>query len=1309
MEPGRLPQNFWNSGKISERGGNFILEHTLQEKCSCAIISVVKIQEIRDVMDTDKRAVVKKVLDYWYTMEFLGQDRLPTWQLEDRKRAEKARKELEEKQAAEDSGEQWERPKYPVKAIRLLHKMEPGQEIYWQVKEKAKYYGMKRWSKITLYIGEVEREVCIRKITELLSSSETFPEKNRDKIAWCSIQLGPDGRYIEGSFSLSPILWAISRIKGENMESVPQALQREDYLKEVASLNSVFAWVGEEGKVPEATEDDSPLDEQKEYYKESEYALAVDMLYQGLKEIEKSYVSENLQVLERSELFNQEKGAERNIYLSYQLYADEQEKEHLGEDEYQGLDRGYFLSDLEMLRARADLLKTGTPMEQTLFAYIYSGYEEYHQTKPVKRTDLLVPDSVQDLKRFFQEWMDLEKAPLGKWPSKFRPAFMQQLAINLAISGKENIFSVNGPPGTGKTTLLKEIIVSHVVERARLLAAYETPDDAFQKNFFKDGNKPNQAYSKRAPAYYTFRNDEINSHSILIASSNNKAVENITKELPLRDGILNGLQADGNGPVEEGLKQIRQLFMAGNEEKEEDTEAEGQSGDVSGKTDEKKTVRNIYFTSYAIKLMGKGGDAWGLAAAALGKRSNLRWFYQNVMRPLNNEHFGEEAQLKEYRKIRGEFQLQLGKVLRMREDLRKYASLENVIRMRERDLQHYRSDRQRVSGELASLQEEFGAAMEQLQEKLKRLSNKLWEKQKQQEEAAAKWQEANQEWERFAGKAAELQEKITSIEKGMPWYAKWFSTKMVQESRKSQETLREQQEPVAAELNLWKGRTLEYQNAAEKLKAEKQQLTADYEESLAEEVQSREAYQKKLKSKQEELKSFEDCESKALEALLQVSRVYDEKKKAADTGAADVFAWLDDEFMEMFLSGEEPGSTTAQLANPWFTQEYDREREKLFYDALRLHEAFIRASRAVGCNLYNLGLLWQFQNGDDNSRVEFSQRDKANATKPLLQTLFLLVPAISTTFASVGTFLGQTGAGTVGTLIVDEAGQAAPQMAAGALYRAKKAIIVGDPKQLMPVVTDDLKVLREAYPKEPFLPYTRKDTSVQITADFLNPYGTWFNRNTESPEWVGCPLVVHRRCISPMFDISNELSYNGIMKKKTAEPDHTKSFCYNESVWFDVKGDEIGGKNHYVESQGVFVWKILEKAFEVSDQPDIFVITPFTSVRDGVKALLKKKIEQKWASDKEEKRKSVVLQWLNVSVGTVHSFQGKEANEVIFLLGCDNSREASGAIKFVNTNLVNVAVTRAKYRLYVVGDVEAWKKSDYVRPMREKLECRSAV
>ena len=62
----------------------------------------------------------------------------------------------------------------------------------------------------------------------------------------------------------------------------------------------------------------------------------------------------------------------------------------------------------------------------------------------------------------------MENAPLGKWPSRYMPALMQQIAINIAISNRQrgifeesgNVFSVNGPPGTGKTTLLKEIIAN---------------------------------------------------------------------------------------------------------------------------------------------------------------------------------------------------------------------------------------------------------------------------------------------------------------------------------------------------------------------------------------------------------------------------------------------------------------------------------------------------------------------------------------------------------------------------------------------------------------------------------------------------------------------------------------------------------------------------------------------------------------------------------------------------------------------------------------------------------------------------------
>ena len=86
--------------------------------------------------------------------------------------------------------------------------------------------------------------------------------------------------------------------------------------------------------------------------------------------------------------------------------------------------------------------------------------------------------------RTIAELLDVANAPLGKWPSRYMPALMQQAAINLFTNQDksqevERIFSVNGPPGTGKTTLLKEIIVYNIVERAKLLADYES-----KQNFY---------------------------------------------------------------------------------------------------------------------------------------------------------------------------------------------------------------------------------------------------------------------------------------------------------------------------------------------------------------------------------------------------------------------------------------------------------------------------------------------------------------------------------------------------------------------------------------------------------------------------------------------------------------------------------------------------------------------------------------------------------------------------------------------------------------------------------------------------------
>ena len=75
----------------------------------------------------------------------------------------------------------------------------------------------------------------------------------------------------------------------------------------------------------------------------------------------------------------------------------------------------------------------------------------------------------------------------------------------------------------------------------------------------------------------------------------------------------------------------------------------------------------------------------------------------------------------------------------------------------------------------------------------------------------------------------------------------------------------------------------------------------------------------------------------------------------------------------------------------------------------------------------------------------------------LIQTLQLLVPVISTTFASAGRFFRYVNKlDALGTIIVDEAGQATPQTALRLFSKASKAIVVGDPNQIDPVVSDEL-------------------------------------------------------------------------------------------------------------------------------------------------------------------------------------------------------------------------------------------------------------
>jgi hypothetical protein len=71
-----------------------------------------------------------------------------------------------------------------------------------------------------------------------------------------------------------------------------------------------------------------------------------------------------------------------------------------------------------------------------------------------------------------------------------------------------------------------------------------------------------------------------------------------------------------------------------------------------------------------------------------------------------------------------------------------------------------------------------------------------------------------------------------------------------------------------------------------------------------------------------------------------------------------------------------------------------------------------------------------------------------------------------------------------------------------------------------------------------------------------------------------------------------------------------------------------------------------------------------------------------------------VTAWAAASVGTVHTFQGRQRETVVLALG----GTSDGAIRWASAtpNILNVAVTRAQRRLYLVGDRSRWMQHELV-------------
>ncbi len=776
-------------------------------------------------------------------------------------------------------------------------------------------------------------------------------------------------------------------------------------------------------------------------------------------------------------------------------------------------------------------------------------------------------------------WADASKFPLGAWPSTYSPSLMQQLGINLAISDEQKIFSVNGPPGTGKTTLLKEIVASNVVQRAITMMSYRNPDDAFQKQIFEN---PIDQFNK---TFYEM-DIELSHFGMIVASNNNAAVENISIELP------------------KWIKNDR-------------------TGRFSAKSED--YAEHTYFSEVASALLEE--PCWGLVSAKLGKKDNIKklvnrlWWAkdQKTLRHYYDaEPYDSVKACERWTEAKKAFQRALDAVVKERREI-SYA--QGMLRKREEEQEKYRSvksaEAQKNDAYLRAIQ-----SLNSIEEKLAGLEARL----SMEEETCARLKARAPAW-------------------------KWIFRSLMKKDRI---------------ISAWN---------------QSNELVKTLEIEIAERKRSCED------ARNDKNLCKRDCDA-AAEAVNKQKCILSALQKQLELYQRDFGKnWADEDFWQDISQNE-----ASQSACPWTTASYDKLREELFYQALMLHKAFILHSNAVKQNLNRLFTVW-------DNKITGDDRNAAYAH--LFNTLQLLIPVVSTTFASVQSFLDGIGSEKLGVLIIDEAGQATPQSAVGAIWRTQRAIVVGDPFQVEPIVTVP-KALRMRFADEHEIPpdYRLPEISVQMLADHMNRFGGERTLG-DNIVWLGCPLVVHRRCLDPMFTISNEIAYNGRMFSKTQVPSLEKKFLLEDSVWLDCKGLEQGNQDHTVLEQIALAGQLFEKAIEVyNGLPDLYFITPFTSVARQLSRMLHKIIRQKSLPMDD----SIVNDWVNSHCGTIHTFQGKEAAEVLLIMGCDLDR-GKGAAHWVGQkpNIINVAVSRAKYRLGVIGDHTLWSGIAYVQNICEHV------
>ena len=265
-------------------------------------------------------------------------------------------------------------------------------------------------------------------------------------------------------------------------------------------------------------------------------------------------------------------------------------------------------------------------------------------------------------------------------------------------------------------------------------------------------------------------------------------------------------------------------------------------------------------------------------------------------------------------------------------------------------------------------------------------------------------------------------------------------------------------------------------------------------------------------------------------------------------------------------------------------------------------------------------------------------------------------------------------AGLFDVVVIDEASQCNLAHVIPLAYRARRLVVVGDPNQLEPVVRlDNRRIDRIA-----------EETGMETGA--LARDALAYGRSSAYSLFAARVPTVHLldehyRCHPQIARYVNDTFYGGRLRVLTDVSAMTSPV--RGLRWVDIAGRTVRPRHgssaqNRPEAEAVARW-VAEWVQENADSPvTMGVVSPFAAQAALIEQLLARRL-----SGGERAR-------IDLRVGTAHRFQGDE-RDVIVLSPVISAQAPHSTIRWLGRqrNLLNVAVSRARAGLVVVGDSSA--------------------